>query len=86
MAPCEALGQLVFEAPTQHYKVGLAFLAWLNGAQDTFLLVNHEQRARSVQHLCEVAAAASTAGAIANAEVAARRLAQFVGASSSPRP
>ena len=78
MEPCEALGQLVFEEPTRHYKAGLAFLAWLNGLQDTFWLVNHEQRHRSAEHLCQVAALASPAGAILDAETAAQRLAAFV--------
>lgn len=78
MEPCEALGQLVFEEPTRHYKAGLAFLAWINGLQDTFYLVNHEQRHRSAEHLCRVAAQASPAGAILDAETAAERLAAFV--------
>lgn len=71
---CEALGRKIFETPTRHYKAGLAFLAWLNGYQDTPMLVNHEERARSREHLIEVAGLATRAGAIEDAEVAAERM------------
>jgi len=33
MQPCEALSRAIFETPTQHYKAGLAWLAWLDGRQ-----------------------------------------------------
>ena len=77
MAPCERLGLCVFEPPTQHYKAGLAFVAWLNGLQDTFALVNHEQRARGREHYLRVAALAAAAGALTDAAVAAERLHRF---------
>lgn len=48
--PCEALGQHVFAAPTQHYKAGLAVLSWLDGRQDNPMLVNHEERFRDLAH------------------------------------
>lgn len=78
MQPCERYGQVVFEAPTQHYKVGLAFTAWLNGLQADFTLVNHEETARDAAHLLRVAAAAAACGAILDAGVAATRLRAFV--------
>lgn len=34
--PTVALSRKIFEAPTQYYKAGIAFLAWLNGHPDTF--------------------------------------------------
>jgi hypothetical protein len=34
MKPCEALSRVIFEQPTQHYKAGLAYLAWLDQRQD----------------------------------------------------
>jgi hypothetical protein len=74
MQPCEAYGQIVFEHPTQHYKAGLAFTAWLNGLQDDFTLVNHEQRARDRAHYLRVARAAAACGAIVDAPRAAARL------------
>ena len=74
LEPCEALGRKVFEAPTRHYKAGLAFLAWLNGFQGTPMLVNREDRARDREHLLEVVRLADAAGAIEDAETAAERL------------
>jgi hypothetical protein len=34
MRPCEELSRVVFERPTQHYKTGLAYLAWLDKRQE----------------------------------------------------
>lgn len=81
MSPCETLSRHLFEAPTQHYKAGLAFLAWLNGQQANPMLVGHEERARSNAHYLEAARLASAAGVIANAQLAATRLREFCEAS-----
>lgn len=78
MEPCEALGRAIFEAPVKHYKAGIAFLAWLNGLQGNPALANHEERAREPEHFARVAALASQAGAIENAELAAERLTAFL--------
>ncbi len=77
MAACEELGRHVFAAPTQHYKAGLAFLAWLNGLQDTFLLVNREERARDRAHYLRCAELARVADAVIDARTFDRRLAEF---------
>lgn len=74
MGPCEELGRLVFEAPTSHYKAGLAFISWLNGWQDNTMLVNREELARSAEHYWQVARCAAAAGALLDAELAAERL------------
>ncbi len=74
MTPCEALGAHLFGAPTAHYKAGLAFLSWLNGAQSNAMLANHEERARSLEHYVEAARLASRAGVITDAAGAAARL------------
>ena len=42
------------------------------------MLVQHEERARSVEHYVEAARLASEAGVITDAPGAARRLAEFV--------
>jgi len=77
MARCEALGQHVFEAPTQHYKAGLAFLAWLNGQQDHFMLVNREDLARDRAHYLRCAELARSAGCVRDEATFAARLAEF---------
>jgi hypothetical protein len=74
MGPCEELGRLVFEAPTSHYKAGLAFISWLNGWQENTMLVNREELARSSDHYWRVARYAERAGALIDAETAADRL------------
>ncbi|MFT6079264.1 MAG: hypothetical protein ACJAQZ_001318 [Planctomycetota bacterium] len=83
MDPCEALGKFVFQAPTQHYKAGLAFLAWLNGQQDNFLLVNREELQRDHAHYLRCAELARAAGCVQRAEVFDARLAEFA---ASPWP
>lgn len=78
MLPCEELGRWLFREPTRHYKAGLAFLSWLNGFQDNFMLVNREERARDRDHYLRAARLASDAGVIENAELAADRLTRFL--------
>ena len=73
MTRCEALGQCVFEEPTHLYKVGLAFLAWLNGLQSNWMLINHVQSAREHDYLIRVAHLANEAGAITDAQRAQER-------------
>ncbi|MEO6594823.1 MAG: DUF993 family protein [Planctomycetota bacterium] len=77
---CEELGRHVFEAPTQHYKAGLAFLAWLNGLQPNFTLVNGEQRMRDRAHYLRCAELAQQADAVLDAPGFAQRLAAFTAA------
>ncbi|MBG0830841.1 dihydrodipicolinate synthase family protein [Planomonospora sp. ID67723] len=74
MAPTVPLSRKIFEAPTYHYKTGIVFLAWLNGHQDAFAMVNGAQAARSVVHLAEVFRLADAAGLLADPELAVRRM------------
>ena len=48
MAPTVPLSRKIFETPTQYYKAGVVFLAWLNGHQDHFAMVAGMQSARSI--------------------------------------
>ena len=77
MDRCEELGRFVFQAPTQHYKAGLAFLAWLNGQQDSFMLVNREELARDRDHYLRCAELARAAGCVHDEATFAARLAEF---------
>ena len=45
IGPTVPLSRLIFDAPTHHYKVGVAFLAWLNGFQPHFAMLGGLQRA-----------------------------------------
>lgn len=80
MQPCEELGRALFEAPTSHYKAGVAFLAWLGGLQPNRMLANHLEDARSLEHYLRVADLASRAGVFEDAALANERLAAFVAA------
>ncbi len=77
MAPCEALGQAVFESPTQDYKAGLAWIAWLNDWQSNPMLVHHHERTRDHEHLLRITQLASDAGCLDNADLASRRCAKW---------
>jgi hypothetical protein len=74
MAPTIALSRHVFAAPTYYYKTGIAFLAWLNGHQDGFVMVAGLQSARSVLHLARVFELANEAHLLTDPDVAAHRL------------
>ncbi|MFI6787029.1 dihydrodipicolinate synthase family protein [Nonomuraea sp. NPDC050383] len=74
LAPTVALSRKIFETPTYNYKTGIVFLAWLNGHQDAFAMVNGAQSARSLVHLSEVFRLADRAGLLADQELAVRRM------------
>ncbi|GAA4505690.1 dihydrodipicolinate synthase family protein [Nonomuraea ferruginea] len=74
LAPTVPLSRKIFETPTFHYKTGIVFLAWLNGHQDAFAMVNGAQSARSLPHLAEVFRLADRAGLLADQELAVRRM------------
>ncbi|MEO3885704.1 dihydrodipicolinate synthase family protein [Nonomuraea sp. B5E05] len=74
LAPTVPLSRKIFETPTYHYKTGIVFLAWLNGHQDAFAMVNGAQSARSLLHLSEVFRLADQAGLLADQELAVRRM------------
>jgi hypothetical protein len=74
MAPTLPLSRHLFEAPTFHYKTGIAFLAWLNGHQPGFTMVAGLQSARSAVHLARVLELADAGGLLRDPELAARRM------------
>jgi hypothetical protein len=72
--PTVPLARKIFEAPTYHYKTGLAFLSWLTGHQDAFVMVRGAQSARSLPHLSELFRLADGAGLLPDPELAVRRM------------
>ncbi|WP_344972115.1 dihydrodipicolinate synthase family protein [Streptosporangium fragile] len=74
MEPTVPLSRKIFESPTYHYKTGIVFLAWLNGHQDAFGMVNGAQSARSLPHLAEVFRLADRAGLLSDPELAVSRM------------
>jgi dihydrodipicolinate synthase/N-acetylneuraminate lyase len=78
MAPTLPLSRHIFAAPTYYYKTGIAFLAWLNGHQDGFVMVGGLQSARSIVHLARVFELANEARLLTDPELAGHRLAQLL--------
>jgi Protein of unknown function (DUF993) len=74
MAPTVPLSRKIFETPTYNYKTGIVFLAWLNGHQNAFNMINGAQSARSIPHLAEVFRLADRAGLLVDPELAVYRM------------
>jgi Protein of unknown function (DUF993) len=74
LAPTVPLSRKIFEAPTQYYKAGVVFLAWINGSQDHFVMLGAMQSARAIRHYGEVFRLADRAGLIENPELACKRM------------
>ena len=73
------LSRKIFEAPTQYYKAGVVFLAWLNGHQDHFSMVGGMQSARSVRHYAEIFRLADQANVLDQPELAIERMKKLLG-------
>jgi hypothetical protein len=78
IGPTVALSRLIFEAPTFYYKVGVAFLAWLNGLQPEFAMVGGLQWHRSPEHLARVFELAAAAGVLRDPELAVGRMTAYL--------
>lgn len=72
--PTLALARHIFEAPTQYYKAGVVFLAWLNGHQEHFGLLAGMESARSILHYARLFELADGAGILRDPELAAARM------------
>ena len=70
----QELGRHIFSAPTQYYKTGIAFLAWLNGKQPGFDMIGGLQSGRALPHLVETFRLADRAGLLLDPDLAAARL------------
>jgi hypothetical protein len=73
-APTVPLSRHIFKAPTQFYKTGVVFMAYLNGHQDHFTMVGGQESARSTLHLAELFRLADKAGLLRDPETAASRM------------
>ena len=82
LAPAVDLGRRLFEPPTEAYKAGLVFLAFLNGRQRHFRLLGGMETARSVAHLSDVFRLADRAGLLADPELAVTRMRAYLEAAS----
>ncbi|HEX4287285.1 MAG TPA: DUF993 family protein [Trebonia sp.] len=78
IGPTVSLSRLIFEEPTYYYKTGVAFLAWLNGLQPRFLMLDGLEHRRSAAHLTRVFELAAAAGALADPDLAVGRMAAYL--------
>ncbi len=73
-APTVPLSREIFRAPTRFYKAGIAYLAWLNGAQSHFIMPGGFQSSRDICHYAEVFRLADQAGLLTDPDRATARM------------
>jgi Protein of unknown function (DUF993) len=78
MGPTVELSRLIFAAPTFDYKVGVAFVAWLNGFQPRFAMLGGLQGRRSPEHLIRVFGLAAGCGALLRPGLAVERMRSYL--------
>jgi hypothetical protein len=74
LGPTVPLSRHIFKAPTRFYKTGVVFMAYLNGLQDHFIMVNGQQSTRSLVHLAELFRLADAAGLLRDPDDATARM------------
>ncbi len=74
LAPTLPLARHIFKDPTPYYKTGVVFMAYLNGHQSHFKMVDGLESARSTVHLAELFVLADRAGLLADARLAVERM------------
>ncbi|MBA8877641.1 dihydrodipicolinate synthase family protein [Phyllobacterium myrsinacearum] len=72
--PTVPLSRKIFEAPTQYYKAGVVFLAWLNGHQSHFTMPAGMQSARGIVHYADIFRLADQANVLDKPELATSRM------------
>lgn len=72
--PTVPLARLIFRAPTQYYKTGVVFLAWLNGFQNHFVMLAGAQAMRPLPYFTESFKLADGCGLLRDPELAVNRM------------
>ncbi len=78
MEPTVPLSRLIFSAPTQHYKTGVVFLAWLNGHQDHFVMVGGAQAKRPLPYFTGIFQLADKASLLRDPALAVKHMKQLL--------
>ena len=76
--PTVPMARLIFRAPTQYYKTGVVFLAWLNGFQNHFVMLGGHQALRPLPYFCEIFRQADRTGLLRDPELAVDRMRGFL--------
>ncbi|AOW92558.1 dihydrodipicolinate synthase family protein [Rhodococcus sp. WMMA185] len=77
LGPTEPLSRLLFASPTQYYKVGVAWLAYLTGRQNHFRMIGGFEAGRSLLHLADLVRAANAIGLFPDPDFTAGRAAAY---------
>ena len=78
MTPTVPLSRLIFRAPTQFYKTGVVFLAYLNGHQDHFVMLGGAQSMRPLPYFVDVFRLADAADLLENPDEALTCMKSFL--------
>ncbi len=78
LAPTVPISREIFRAPTRFYKAGIAYLSWLNGHQQHFIMPAGFQSSRDITHYAAVFRLADAAGLLARPDLAEARMAQLL--------
>jgi hypothetical protein len=78
LAPTVPLSRLIFRAPTQYYKTGVVFLAWLNGFQDHFVMIGGQQSMRPLTYFADAFRLADQARLLRDPSLAVHRMTQLL--------
>ena len=76
--PTVPLSRLIFRAPTQFYKTGVVFLAWLNGHQNHFVMLGGAQAMRPLPYFVECFKLADQCGLLAEPDLAVQRMSRLL--------
>lgn len=77
--PTVPLAREIFRTPTQYYKTGVVFLAWLNGHQDHFVMLGGTQSMRPLPHFVDCFRMADQTGLLADPDLAIVRMKRLLG-------
>jgi len=78
LAPTVPLSRLIFRAPTQFYKTGVVFLAFLNGHQSHFVMLGGAQSMRPLPYFTTLFRLADEAGLLRDPDLATARMRRFL--------
>ncbi len=79
LEPTVPLARLIFRAPTQYYKSGIVFLAWLNGFQKHFVMPGGAQSMRPLPYFVDCFRLADQAGLLSDPDRSIARMRMFMG-------
>ena len=77
--PLVPLARHIFAAPTQFYKTGVVFLAYLSGYQEHFRMIGGQETGRDREHLTKLYDLAVEGGIFPDPELAAARFKEHSG-------